>query len=76
MPEPIKGPPSYFPSIESKYGKSIAEWLELLSASGVTGHKGMVDWLKSEHDMGHGHATALVAYHRAPEKWPQYRPVS
>jgi hypothetical protein len=24
--EPIKGPASYFPSIEKKYGRPIAEW--------------------------------------------------
>ena len=25
--EPVKGPASYFPSIEQKYGRPIAEWL-------------------------------------------------
>lgn len=69
----IKGPPSYFPSIESKYGKSIAQWLDLLSSSGIAGHMALVDWLKTEHAMGHGHANALVAYHLTPEKWPQYQ---
>lgn len=27
----------------------------------------MVDWLKTGHKMGHGHANALVAYFRAKE---------
>jgi hypothetical protein len=43
MPEQnkVKGPASYFPSIEKTYG--------------------------SEHKVGHGHANALVAYHRAQQ---------
>lgn len=62
MTQPVKGPASYFPSIEKKYGKPIAEWKDLIRGSGVTGHMNMVDWLKSEHGMGHGHANALVAH--------------
>ena len=67
-----KGPTSYFPSIEKQHGKPIAAWLDALSASGVTGHKALVDWLKAEHGLGHGHANALVAYHLNPGKWPEY----
>lgn len=72
MTEKPKGPPSYFPSIEQKYGRPIPEWLETLRASGLTGHKQLVDWLKAEHGLGHGHANALVAYHLNPGKWPDY----
>ncbi|MCD0446497.1 DUF4287 domain-containing protein [Glycomyces sp. A-F 0318] len=67
-----KGPASYFPSIEKTYGRPIAEWLEALSASGLSGHKAHVDWLKAEHGLGHGHANALVQYHLNPGKWPEY----
>ena len=28
--EPVKGPASYFPSIEAKYGRPIAEWQQLV----------------------------------------------
>ena len=31
-------------------------------SSGLTKHKALVDWLKAEHGIGHGHATALVGY--------------
>ncbi|MCX5527290.1 DUF4287 domain-containing protein [Streptomyces bobili] len=62
MSAPVKGPASYFPSIEKKYGRPIAEWQELIRASPLTRHMELVAWLKSEHGLGHGHANALVAY--------------
>jgi hypothetical protein len=58
----VKGPASYFPSIEQKYGRSIEEWKALIRASELTKHMELVAWLKSEHGMGHGHANALVAH--------------
>ena len=63
--EKVKGPASYFPSIEKTYGKPIDHWLALLD--GMSGMKNMeaVAVLKAEHGMGHGHANALVAHHRA-----------
>ncbi len=67
-----KGPTSYFPSIEKTYGRPIADWLNDMEASGLTGHKALVDWLKAEHGLGHGHANALTAYHLNPGKWPAY----
>ncbi len=66
--EKVKGPASYFPSIEAKYGHSIEYWLKLLSAQKQLKHMEMVNWLKQEHALGHGHANALVAYFRDKEK--------
>lgn len=57
----VKGPASYFPSIEAKYGRPIAEWKELIRGQGGKKHMELVNWLKQEHGMGHGHANALVA---------------
>ncbi|MER5833042.1 DUF4287 domain-containing protein [Streptomyces sp. NPDC002130] len=62
MTAPVKGPASYFPSIEKKYGRPIADWQELIRTSPLTRHMELVDWLKTEHGVGHGHANALVAY--------------
>ncbi|WEF31068.1 DUF4287 domain-containing protein [Pseudoduganella chitinolytica] len=62
---PVKGPASYFPSIEQKYGQPVQHWLALLAARGEARHMELVAWLKEEHGMGHGHANALVAHHRA-----------
>ncbi len=62
MPERVTGPAFYFPSIEKKYGKPISYWLDLIGSSELTKHKELVDWLKADYGVGHGHATALVGY--------------
>jgi hypothetical protein len=58
----VKGPASYFPSIEKTYGRPIAEWQEIIRASPLTKHMDLVKVLKTAYGMGHGHANALVAY--------------
>jgi Domain of unknown function (DUF4287) len=68
MTEKPKGPASYFPSIEKKYGRPIAEWKALIRASPLQRHMELVGWLKSEYGMGHGHANALVADTLAEDK--------
>ena len=59
---PKQGPASYFPSIEKKYGRSIAEWQQIIAGCGLDKHMAIVGYLKSEHGMGHGHANALVGW--------------
>mgnify|MGYP001072970699 CR=1 FL=1 len=65
--EKVKGPASYFPSIERKYGYPVSHWFDLLGNHKSLKHMEMVAWLKSEHNMGHGHANALVAHFRSQE---------
>lgn len=62
----VMGPPSYFPSIEAKYGRPIQDWLDLVVERLDAGDKHMevVGLLKSEHGMGHGHANAVVGFVR------------
>lgn len=62
MADVMKGPASYFPSIEKKYGRPIAEWQQLIRASELTKHMELVGMLKCEYGFGHGHANALVAH--------------
>ncbi|MCO6048265.1 DUF4287 domain-containing protein [Mesorhizobium sp. RP14(2022)] len=57
----VKGPASYFPSIEKTYGKPIRHWQGLIRSQTALKHMQIVNWLKSEHGIGHGHANALVA---------------
>ncbi|MGC0365313.1 hypothetical protein ABH922_003297 [Rhodococcus sp. 27YEA15] len=70
MTEPVKGPASYFPAIEKKYGRPISEWKDVIRRSELTKHMELVNWLKSEHGLGHGHANALVA-HTLTEDQPE-----
>ena len=62
------GPASYFPSIEKTYGKPVQHWLKLLDSVKDKKHMEQVALLKTQHKIGHGHATALVAFHRAQQE--------
>ena len=53
---------SYFPSIKTKYGQPIEHWLNLVGQRTSMKHMEIVNWLKTEHGLGHGHANAIVAY--------------
>lgn len=57
----IKGPKSYFPSIEKKYGRPVAEWQALVRQHYPARHMELVAMLKTDHGLGHGHANAIVA---------------
>lgn len=63
-----KGPASYFPSIEKKYGKPIEFWMKELKKVSKLAHMEQVAHLKEKFEMGHGHANALVAAFRANQK--------
>ena len=66
--EPIKGPASYFPSIEKTYGKKMDHWFALVAARKGAKHAETVSGLKKEHGLGHGHANAIVAHCKAAGK--------
>lgn len=57
----VKGPASYFPSIEKTYGQPISHWMAVLEAAAPLKHMALVALLKTDHQLGHGHANALVA---------------
>ena len=65
MAEKVQGPKSYFPSIEKKYGKPIDHWMNILKKDKSKTHMEMVAVLKNEHEMGHGHANAIVHVFRS-----------
>lgn len=64
MTDQVKGPKSYFPSIEAKYDRSIDEWMDMLRPHAGEEHMQQVAFLK-EQGMGHGHANALVHVFRS-----------
>jgi len=59
----VKGPASYFPSIEKTYGEPVEHWFKILDSVKDLKHMEQVSFLKSEHKIGHGHANALVAFY-------------
>ena len=56
------GPASYFPSIEKKYGQPIEYWFTIVKNHNSLKHMEIVNLLKLEHGLGHGHANAIVAH--------------
>ena len=61
--EKVKGPASYFPSIEKTYGKPIQEWLDIAAERlDSEKHMDVVEGMKAEYGLGHGHANAVVAH--------------
>ena len=64
MASPTKGPASYFPSIEAKYGQPISHWMGQLDEVKDARHMEQVAFLKDRFGMGHGHANAVVAVYR------------
>ncbi|WP_447039164.1 DUF4287 domain-containing protein [Streptomyces sp. DSM 118878] len=62
MTAKVQGPAGYFPAIEKKYGRPVADWKALIRESPLTRHMELVAWLKADHGLGHGHANALVAH--------------
>ena len=51
---------SYYTNIAARTGVSIPEWMTRIAATGLSRHSEIVSWLKTEHGMGHGHATLLA----------------
>ncbi len=54
-------------NLEEKTGKSLAEWVQIVTASGLTKNREIIDWLKAEYDLTYGYANliALTARNQA-----------
>lgn len=72
----IKGPASYFPSIEKTYGEPVSHWMAVLKQAGRLTHMELVNLLKSKHKLGHGHANALVAHFLALDHTATHDPAA
>ena len=68
-----KKPEEMWTSITRNYpektGKSLEEWIEVLKAEGLEGHKNQVTWLKKVHGLGHFQATLVVNEAMKPADW-------
>jgi hypothetical protein len=62
---------AYMDNVEAKTGKSPADLKALAIGKGLADDKGLapgikagavIDWLKADFGLGHGHAMGLVAY--------------
>ena len=47
-------------NIERSTGRSLAEWIEIVRASGLAKHGQVVAMLKADHGLGHGNANLLA----------------
>ncbi|MEO2090139.1 MAG: DUF5655 domain-containing protein [Gemmataceae bacterium] len=57
-PEEMKA--AMIAGLKEKTGKSLAEWLRVLRASGLSKHKEMVSLLKADHGVTHGYANMIA----------------
>jgi hypothetical protein len=62
---------AYLDNVEARTGKSAADLRALAVGKGLADEKGLapgvkagqvVQWLKDDFDLGHGHAMSIVAY--------------
>ncbi len=66
MPTPAEQEATMVANLEANTGRTLAEWVEIVSASGLAKHSERVALLKSEHGLGHGYANLVV--HRAKDE--------
>lgn len=62
---------AYIDNVEAKTGQSADNLKAIAIEKGLADEGGLapgvkataiIDWLKADHDLGHGHAMAIVAY--------------
>ena len=51
---------AYLDSVQAKTGRTVADFRALAEQKGLTKHGEMVQWLKQDFSLGHGHATAVA----------------
>jgi hypothetical protein len=49
-----------FTNLEQKTGRTMPEWLDTVSSTGLTKHTDIVAWLTSEHGLTHGFANGIA----------------
>lgn len=71
MTDPDAGIATQIRNIEARYGRTMPEWYELITASGLTRHTEVVAMLKADHGLAHGAAHRIsVLARQAAEPSP------
>ena len=52
---------AYLDTVKAKTGKTPADFAKLAQQKNLSKHKELVAWLKSDFELGHGHANAIVS---------------
>ena len=52
---------AYLDTVKAKTGKTPSDFAQLASKKGLTKHGELVAWLKTDFQLGHGHANAVVS---------------
>ncbi len=58
---------AYLDNIYTKTGKTAEDYRKMAEQKGLTGYSELLQWLKGDCGLGHGHANALILYIRDPE---------
>jgi len=58
---------AYLDTIKAKTGKTVDDFRALASEKGLAKRGELMDWLKSDFDLGHGHANAMTYQILNPE---------
>jgi hypothetical protein len=69
--KPEDGMASLIKNLEDKTGKSLDAWLKIARGSGLTKHKDLMAWIKSEHGLTHGYANQIALRALAADDAPQ-----
>ena len=67
---PEGGMASMIQNLETKTGRSMAEWIAIARATGLSKHKEVVDHLKSSHGLTHGYANQIALRAVKPDDAP------
>jgi len=65
MPTPAEQEATMIANLEAQTDRPLADWIEIVRASGLAKHSQRVALLKAEHGLGHGYANLIV--HRAAD---------
>jgi hypothetical protein len=51
---------AYLDNVEAKTGKTPQQFIDMADAKGLTRHSDIVEWLKTDFQLGTGHARAIA----------------